>query len=251
VLTDDSARGRGWDVDKFLASGEEEIAAVWQRVLQFAEPDSSLPALDFGCGAGRLTQALGRRMSSCRGVDISPTMVSTAEDLNREPDRASFVVSRTKRLPFDNDTFGLVYSSIVLQHMQPAYACDYIAEFLRVSAPGGLVVFGLPDEYVALRGGAHVVDSLTRRANSLRSSLALGTRIRQRQLSVSRDRPAGTMEMHAVPEREIRALAKTHGADVLDVVLINSAERDYNGALRYLASPPPTGWNSKQYLLRT
>ena len=42
--------------------------------------------------------------------------------------------------------FDFVYSSLVLQHMKPEYSQNYIKEFLRILAPGGLVYFQLPAE---------------------------------------------------------------------------------------------------------
>ncbi len=250
VLTDDTLRGGRWDADAFLASGEREIETMWARLNRFAQPDTTLPALDFGCGVGRLTQALAKRMNGCVGVDISPTMIDTAQRLNRMGSAVSFTVNPDEGLPFDDDAFGLVYSSIVLQHMRPEYALGYISEFLRVTAPGGLVVIGVPERHVELRGRQRVVDMLRAQMHAVRRSLAVGTRLRQRRLKIAASpEPAGTMEMHAVPEDEIRLLAGRRGADVLDVALINSAERDYNGALRYLDSAPALGWISKQYTL--
>jgi len=40
--------------------------------------------------------------------------------------------------------FDLIYSDLVLQHMLPALSLSYIDEFLRLLAPGGLLVFQLP-----------------------------------------------------------------------------------------------------------
>ena len=43
--------------------------------------------LDIGCGVGRLTQALSSRFDECWGVDIAPSMIESANKLNRCPDR--------------------------------------------------------------------------------------------------------------------------------------------------------------------
>ena len=248
VLTDDAHR-YSWDEDSFLRSGEQEIATMWDRLSPMAMPDVRLPALDFGCGAGRLTQALAGRMRRCVGVDIAPTMVQTAQRLNRTSN-CSFVINDSRELPFDDATFGLVYSSIVLQHMRPEYASGYIDEFLRVTAPEGLVVFGIPDCHIAPQGLQQVRERIVRRGNRARSRLAIGTRLRRRSLSIERESTSGRMEMHAVPEVRIRDIAAARGAEILDVAIINSADRDFNGNLRYLAAPPESGWVSKQFTIR-
>ena len=46
--------------------------------------------LDFGCGIGRLTQALTEFFDVCDGVDISPTMIREAQEGNGYPDRCFF-----------------------------------------------------------------------------------------------------------------------------------------------------------------
>src|SRR4051812_12772328 len=77
VLTDPDLRGRGWGPDEFLASGEREIETVIARIRALVEVRTAMPALDFGCGAGRLTQALARRFVAAHGVDISEAMLRT------------------------------------------------------------------------------------------------------------------------------------------------------------------------------
>jgi SAM-dependent methyltransferase len=47
---------------------------------------------------------------------------------------------------FPDNSFDLVYSNIVLQHMEPRYSESYIGEFIRVLKPGGMTYFQLPAE---------------------------------------------------------------------------------------------------------
>lgn len=43
-------------------------------------------ALDFGCGVGRLTQALAAHFDEVTGVDISPSMIKLAKKYSRHGD---------------------------------------------------------------------------------------------------------------------------------------------------------------------
>jgi SAM-dependent methyltransferase len=102
-------------------------------------------ALDFGCGVGRLTQALCRHFERAVGVDIAPSMIRLANQFNRFGDRCRYCLNEANDLRlFADDSFDFIYSNLVLQHMQPDYSKNYIKEFVRVLAPGGIAFFQLP-----------------------------------------------------------------------------------------------------------
>jgi SAM-dependent methyltransferase len=102
-------------------------------------------ALDFGCGAGRLTQALAARFERVDGVDIAPSMVAAARRHNRHPERCHYHRNATPDLAlFENEAFTFICSLLVLQHMEPRHSKAYLRELLRLLAPDGLLVFQLP-----------------------------------------------------------------------------------------------------------
>src|SRR4051812_20484179 len=102
-------------------------------------------ALDFGCGIGRVTQALAKNFAAVDGVDIAPSMIAKARTLNREPDRCRYLLNeRTDLAVCDPARYDFVYSRLVLQHMQPKYAVRYIREFFRLLDPGGVALFQVP-----------------------------------------------------------------------------------------------------------
>lgn len=145
VLTEPSRRGGHWDPDEFLATGEQEVASLFEELDQLGLVVGRGRALDFGCGAGRLTQALAQRFEQADGVDIAASMIAEAERLNRRGQRARFHVNGAPDLGlFPGETFDFVLSYIVLQHMEPRYAKRYIAEFVRVLKVGAVAVFSLP-----------------------------------------------------------------------------------------------------------
>src|SRR3954469_20911993 len=86
ALMDPEKENGGWDAADFFAAGEAEIQTVVDHLSGLGlHPAFTGEALDFGCGIGRLTQALARRFSSSWGVDISPTMISLARQANNLP----------------------------------------------------------------------------------------------------------------------------------------------------------------------
>ena len=147
ILSDPSKRGGRWDLRSFFATGEREISLLLHQLegLPGGGPSSRRSALDFGCGVGRLTQALALHFTSVVGVDVSPTMLAHARRLNRHGDRVEYVHNERDDLVVLGDKrFDLVYTDLVLQHLPPQRALRYVGELLRVVVAGGLLVFQLP-----------------------------------------------------------------------------------------------------------
>lgn len=143
VLTRRGKEGGKWDPDEFFRTGREEIAEVMEYLAGLDDVDpGSGAALDFGCGVGRLTQALADHFDEVVGVDISSSMVEKAREHNRHGERVEYVVNTRDDLSrFEDGRFDLVYSNKVLQHMPPRYGRRYVRDFFRVLAPGGLALF--------------------------------------------------------------------------------------------------------------
>jgi SAM-dependent methyltransferase len=145
VLTEPSKKDRKWEPEEFFRIGEVEIAAT---MLHLASLGLELPhgrALDFGCGVGRLTRALGSRFDRAVGVDISSSMIDQARALNRDRGNCEFVVNERDDLGiFPDRSFDFIYSNITLQHIDPVYSRKYLDEFFRILAPGGILAFQLP-----------------------------------------------------------------------------------------------------------
>ena len=74
-------------------------------------------------------------------------MIAQARGYNRAPGRCQFEVNRRPHLRrFAGNTFDLVWTRLVFQHIPPRLMRRYLRELLRVLAPAGLLVFQLPTE---------------------------------------------------------------------------------------------------------
>ncbi len=146
AVCSDPSRPGAWDQDAFFATGEAEIAGLLAGLEEHGLLPRAGRALDFGCGLGRLTRALGSRFDEAVGVDISREMVRTAGQLNAAFANCRFVANdRSDLAMFDSGSFDLVVSLITLQHLSsPDAVRGYLREFVRVTSAGGAMVFQIP-----------------------------------------------------------------------------------------------------------
>jgi len=148
ILTDPARKGRRWTAEEFFATGVAEIAALMDEARALGLPAARRRALDFGCGLGRLTQALADHCDEVLGLDVAPSMVAQAATFNRHGGRVQYQVQTAP--PFQtiaSRSIDVVYTGRVLQHIAPVYAREYIRELARVVAPGGFLSFDVPSRW--------------------------------------------------------------------------------------------------------
>jgi SAM-dependent methyltransferase len=241
ICVDPSKKHKRWDPREFFLTGVREISTVLAYVESLGLAlDTSGIALDFGCGVGRLTQALAERFATCYGVDISPTMISLANQYNRLPTKCHYFINDRDNLSmFGDNQFNFIYSSIVLQHMESKYMDRYVREFIRVlkPEPNGILVFQVPALYRSAKGIRGYVQNL-------RSKLRVRTAVK----NLLRPERVPIMEMHCIPEYEVIRLVNGQQARVLDIRATNSTERAFlQGELVYLKEDRREGYINRQY----
>lgn len=215
ILSQPEKRGGGWDPDEFFASGEREIALLDAICGVLKVPVERRRALDFGCGVGRLSRALASRYGQVIGVDISRSMVEKARDLNAHISNLKFVENAQPNLAFvESESIDLIYSMITLQHVPPMLQRSYIAEFLRVLAPGGLAAFQVAVAHTRdWRGWTHRL-------------------IPNRLLNPLRRRRYGNraaFEMHVLAESDVWAIVSAAGKRIVHVEDYNVAGAGFLG----------------------
>ncbi len=224
ILSHEDKRGGRWDVDDFMATGAEEVG----RVLGEAAESVSITfgrALDFGCGVGRLSQALAAHFEEVDGVDIAEPMIAQAREFNRHGGRCSYHLNTRPDLGlFPDEHFDFVYSNITLQHMEPELAVRYIREFVRVLRPGGAAVFQVADT--------------RRRSHTMWRRLLRWGFVRWQAL---RRRPV--MDMFGVPRAVVQRVVEAAGGVITQVQADDAAGPDWTSfrycLQRVAATPEP------------
>lgn len=143
VLTRDAYTADRFDEQArrdFFQSGEDYVHAVLGVARDHVDPLLRVRhVLDFGCGVGRLTLPLARRADVAVGVDVSTGMLNEARANAKAAgiDNVTFVVSDDE-LSRVTDTFDLVHTFIVLQHIAPDRGVHIIERMIERLDPDGV-----------------------------------------------------------------------------------------------------------------
>ena len=136
-----------WKEKEFYETGEGDIQRHF-KTIRDADPDVSFEkCLDFGCGVGRLTQAICPRAGEVHGVDISANMIAEAKSYNKFKDKCHFHLNEKEDLSlFEDNYFNFIISLIVLQHIPNKFKPKYFSEFSRIIKQHGFIFFNHPIE---------------------------------------------------------------------------------------------------------
>ncbi len=196
VLTDPTKKNNRWDRNEFFANGVAEIEWMWQGLQKLNIEIRPGTAIDFGCGLGRLTQALCQRFEKYIGIDISDTMIDTAREYNQFPDKCSYLVNAAADLGQLSDASAdFILSRIALEHTATAFQKQYISDFLRILKPGGVACFQVVQpSFVRSLLPDFIIEHYRRWKHGV----------------------APFIGMYGLQESEVRKIVAAHGAKVID-----------------------------------
>ena len=96
ILTRPDKKGNNWQPGEFFETGIKSISALCRELNNLNIDFPTRKALDFGCGIGRLTQALAMKFDEVDGVDIAPSMIAEANKYNRFGRRCRYQLNRVR-----------------------------------------------------------------------------------------------------------------------------------------------------------
>jgi ubiquinone/menaquinone biosynthesis C-methylase UbiE len=243
-----------WGID-FGELGREQVVAKVRKALG-REPQRFDRTLEIGAGTGYFTLNLLRAglIGQATCTDISPGMLETLqENARRIGVEVHTQAADAERLPFAEDSFDLVLGHAVLHHIPDLPRA--FAEFARVLAPGGTVLFaGEPSRYgdrlaTVPKRFAGAVAPLWRRA--IGAARAGGTQFGDG--TGSEQALEGVVDVHAFAPAEL-AVAAT-GAGFADVSvggeeLLANWFGWTNRTLEATADPEQVPWAWRMYAYR-
>ena len=101
-------------------------------------PETSV--LDLCCGSGQATKFLVERSHQVTGLDASPLSLKRAQ---KNVPQANYVEAFAEAMPFSDNQFDVVHTSVALHEMEPQQLQQILQEVQRVLRPDG--VFTLVD----------------------------------------------------------------------------------------------------------
>jgi Methylase involved in ubiquinone/menaquinone biosynthesis len=219
VYSDPQKKGNRWDAAEFFETGSKEIDFIMKHLKSLGVEIAHDKALDFGCGVGRLTRSLAAYFNNVVGVDIAPSMIELAKKYASNSPSCDFYLNQNDDLAlFGDSTFDLIYTNVVLQHMEPVYSRRYLAEFIRILKPGGLLVFQLPSELVEPASLRHWISSSA--PNVLRRAYSKIRRVITNSPQI---------EMYGIRKEKVIEFFKGQNARIVDI------SRDFSASAYWIS----------------
>jgi len=102
----------------------------------------SLRGLDVGCGTGRLLAFVHEAWPGLKlaGLDLSQPYLAEARRLVGRTARVKLIEGAAEKLPFDDSSLDLVFSSFLMHELPTDVRVEVLREMARVARPGGLIV---------------------------------------------------------------------------------------------------------------
>jgi SAM-dependent methyltransferase len=240
-----------WGID-FGEIGREQVLVKVDKAIGH-RPDGWRRSLEVGAGTGYFTLNLLRAgmIAEATCSDISPGMLTA---LRANAKRLGLEVHTeqvdAERLPFADESFDLVLGHAVLHHIPDLERA--FAEFARVLAPGGTVLFaGEPSRYGdrlarVPKRAAGAIAPLWRRALGARAAAPHDEGVPDAALE-------GFVDVHAFSPGELARAARSAGfADVriTGEELLANWFGWTNRTLEATAEPEDVPWAWRQYAYR-
>jgi len=184
----------------------DDVGAFYVAFPSLREAMAAKSVLDFGCGYGGKAVEFARHARSVAAIEPFDNMIRAARDYAASVSAANveFRVCDQERIPYDDETFDLVLSHDVLEHVDNPETS--LSEIHRVLKPGGRAYIVFPPydgmmshhlDYLSRVPGLHWMFSAHTLVNAVNSILETSN------VSVSRQpepRRAWTGKRYVLPQ---------------------------------------------------
>ena len=146
-----------WDkiaiVEKAITPSKRFSEETISNILLSKIPEKELKKatlLDVGCGEGRITESLAKKVNHYVGIDVSETVLNRARNKTKTLDNVKFFhIDKRLKYLFEKETFQIVISWAVFPHMPKEMLRIYLDDIYTIMDSKGYFNFQ-PDDYPSL-----------------------------------------------------------------------------------------------------
>ena len=158
--------------------------ATFERLTTAAGVRTDERVLDVACGTGYFARLIAERVGPgglVVGIDASPEMITYARRKAVQLGNCKFQLATAEALPFPEDHFDVVVSSLAMHHLPDDLQVVAFREMRRVLRPRGALL--VADAQMPRHGLARFVTALTGHAHMARITPHLEELARQAELT--------------------------------------------------------------------
>jgi len=124
------------------------VLPVYLAVLRYLKKIKlkKIKLLELGCGTGRMLAFLKSEVPEMEiwGSDYTPECIKYAKD-NFQQENLNFIVSNAQKTLFKRNSFDVVISSHVIEHLEKKDGRKFLEEARDLVKDGGIVMIGTPE----------------------------------------------------------------------------------------------------------
>jgi ubiquinone/menaquinone biosynthesis C-methylase UbiE len=127
----------------FEVTASKRHQAFLERIIELAELSGNETLLDIGCGTGTLICEIAKRFPNIAiaGIDVSENLLNGAKQkFQQHSDQIELKIASVLELPYRDNTFDVVFTSIMFHQLDIEEKSKAVQEMYRVLKTGGRYV---------------------------------------------------------------------------------------------------------------
>lgn len=223
VLSDSDKIDYGWNLAAFYATGKIQVKKIFTLLEEKGIRIRTAHAMDYGCGVGRLSEALAFIFSKVTGVDFSQNMIDLAEAHNVFHNLTYKRVNGKDLTEFPEKTFDFVISLITLQHTLPKLQYNIIQEMTRVINDDGVIFLSIITHSDLNNFLRNIISSISPKITNYILSISM----KLLRKKVGHFDKGVSAQLFSISKRKLQTLLKSLRMDYL---YLNTSELNYHTA---------------------
>jgi len=124
---------------------DETSEKILDTIKEIVKDIKGKKILEIGSGTGKISLMLAKQGAEVYLLDIAPKAIENTKRLfNDMNEKGNFICASMFKIPFEDESFDIVWSSGVLEHFSKKKQTEALEETLRICKPGGFSIVYVP-----------------------------------------------------------------------------------------------------------